>query len=93
MKKYQLSSAAELQSMLETRKYWTLIQDNKLLSKIQSSKPSTMIKDGTSLIITFYDEHLKYLCTIHRVITSDGHVIHEHVKDAFIDGIRYKDDK
>ena len=90
MKKYQPVNGSEIQTMLELRNYWLRIHNNKLLSKIQASTPSRMIQDGTSYIITFYDEHLNYLCTMHQVITIDGHIIHENVKDAYLDGIWYK---
>jgi len=90
MKKYQPFSASEIQIMLEQRNYWLRIHNNKLLSKIQASKPSRMVQNGTSLIITFYDGHLNYLCTMHQVVTNDGHIIHENVKDAYLDGIWYK---
>lgn len=90
MKKYQLCNDTEIQTMLEQRNYWLRIHNNKLLSKTQASTPSRMIQNGTSLIITFYDEHMNYLCTMHQVITNDGDVIHENVKDAYLDGIWYK---
>ena len=90
MKKYQAVNNSEIQNMLEQRNYWLRIHNNKLLSKIQASTPSRMIQGGTSYIITFYDEHLNYLCTMHQVVTNNGNVIHENVKDAFLDGIWYK---
>ena len=90
MQNYQQASAAELQCMLEKRNYWMRIHSNKLLCKIQASTPSKMINGGISKILTYYDEHLKYLCTIHQVITKDGDIIHEHIKDAVLDGICYK---
>ena len=90
MTNYQQASAKELQYMLEKRNYWLRIHDNKLLCKIQASAPSKMVDGGISKIITYYDEHLKYLCTMHQVITKDGKTIHEHVKDAVLDGILYK---
>lgn len=76
--------------MLEKRNYWQLIHNNKLLCKTQASKPSKMIDNGTSLILSYYDEHMRYLCTLHRVVTQDGKIIHEDIKDIFLDGIRYK---
>jgi hypothetical protein len=90
MKNYQQAYASDLQHLLEQRNYWSRIHDNKLLCKTQTSKPSKMIDNGTSLILSYYDEHLNYLCTIHRVITQDGKIIHENIKDVFLDGIRYK---
>jgi hypothetical protein len=90
MKNYQQASASELQRMLEQRNYWMRIHNNKLLCKTQASVPSKIINGGISKILTYYDEHIKYLCTIHQVTTRDGKIIHEDVKDAFLDGTRYK---
>ena len=56
----------------------------------QKKAPAKISDGGTSYIISYYDEHLRYVCTIHRIVTKRGKVIHEHVKDAFIDGVRYK---
>jgi len=90
MKNYQLVNAEDLQCMLEKRNYWMRIHNNKLLCKIQASKPSKIVNGGISKILTFYDEHIKYLCTLHQVNTKEGKIIHEDVKDVFLDGIRYK---
>jgi hypothetical protein len=90
MKNFQRVSAQEMQNMLEKQNYWLRIHDNKLLCKIQASKPAKIVDGGLSRILTYYDEHLNYLCTIHQVITQEEKIIHEDVKDAFIDGIRYK---
>ena len=90
MKIYQQTSAAELQHMLEERNYWLRIHNNKLLCKTQASAPSKMIDGGISRVLTYYDEHIKYLCTVHQVTTKDGNIIHEDVKDALLDGTWYK---
>jgi hypothetical protein len=90
MKNYQQTSAVELQRLLEQRNFWLRIHNNKLLCKIQASVPSKMVDGGISKILSYYNEHMQYLCTIHQVTTKDGKTIHEDVKDAFLDGIRYK---
>lgn len=90
MKEYQECTSAELQSKLEQRNYWSRLHSNKLLTRLQAEKPARIIQDGKSQIISYYDEHLTYLCTIHRIVTRDGKVIHEDVKDANIDGISYR---
>jgi len=90
MKNYQQASAAELQHMLEQNNFWLRIHNNKLLCKVQASVPSKMVDGGTSKILSYYDEHMIYLCTIHQVTTKDGKILHEDVKDVFLDGIRYK---
>jgi len=90
MKNYQQATGVEIQIMLEKRNYWRRIHDNKLLCKIQASVPSKLINGGLSRILSYYDEHLHYLCTIHQVTTKDGKILHENVKDTMLDGIRYK---
>ena len=93
MKDFQYIHVTKLHQMLEDRNYWTRIHNNKLLYKVQAVVPSKMVDGGFSTIISYYDEHLKYLCTIHRVSTKDGNTIHEDVKDALLDGVWYKSTK
>ena len=90
MSKFQLVSAEKLKEMLEQRNFWSRIQSNKLLAKEQARKPAKMADGGTSYIISYYDEHLQYVCTIHKVEDRKGSIVHEHVKDAYIDGIHYR---
>jgi hypothetical protein len=82
-------SAAELTQKLVTLGYWDKIHNNKLSSSIRRSSPATIAPGGVSLIISYWEGNDTYLCTIHRVITKDGLIIHEDVKDATINGIRY----
>ena len=90
MQNNQERTADELKEMLEQRNYWSRIHAGKLLSKVQDTDPARIIKGGISQIISYYDEHLQYLCTFHIIKAADGSVLHEHVKDAEIDGVRYK---
>ena len=90
MKNYQECTSAELQNKLEQRNYWSRIHSNKLLAKVQAEDPAKIIKDGTSKIISYYDRHMNYLCTIHLITSKDGIILHEHIKDAYLDGVRYK---
>ncbi len=83
-------SAAALRQKLIERGYWDKIHSGKLLEKPQKTVPANITSGGISQILSYWDEHLNYLCTIHRVITKDGKIIHEDVKDAFLDGIRYR---
>ena len=76
--------------MLEQRNLWSRIHSGKLLAVEQNSTPANKAPGGTSYIVSYYDEHLQYVCTLHRIENKNGRIIHEHVKDAFIDGIRYK---
>lgn len=89
MPNFQLITDIEIIEMLKQRNLWSRLHSNKLLAKEQATGPAK-ISNGISSIISYYDEHLQYVCTIHRITTEDGKIIHEHVKDAYIDGVRYK---
>ena len=91
MKDFQLSSQEELRAALEKANYWDRIHNNKLLCKKQSEDPARILKDGVSQILSYYDEHLNYLCTIHRIVSKDGSaIVHEHIKDCYLNGVWYK---
>ena len=91
VKEFQQSSKEDLQKRFEDKSFWTRIHEGKLLCKKQSEVPAHVLEDGLSQILTYYDEHLKYLCTMHRIVSRDGRVVvHEHIKDCVLDGIRYK---
>jgi hypothetical protein len=90
MSKFQLVNVEKLKEMLEQRNLWSRMQSNKLLAKEQTKAPAKIADGGTSYIISYYDEHLQYVCTIHRVEDKNGSIVHEHVKDAYIDGIHYR---
>jgi len=90
MAKFRLEDRDKLQRMLEERNLWLRMHSGKLLEVIQAEAQAKMTPDGKSYIISFYDEHLQYVCTIHKVVTKAGKTIHEHIEDASIDGIRYK---
>ena len=89
-RKYQEATAEQLKNKLKKRNYWLRIHSNKLLAKVQTEDPAKIIEGGISKIVSYYDKHLSYICTMHIVVTKDGSIIHEHVKDAYLDGIRYK---
>ncbi len=86
----QQISGAELRKRLEERVYWKKIQNGKLLAKVRKTVPATITPGGISQIVSYWDEHLQYLCTLHKVFTREGQVIHEDIKDACLDGVRYK---
>ena len=90
MRQFQACTYEEIQAKLEQHNYWLRIHSNKLLCKVQKQVPAKIIKDGHSQILSYYDEHGFYLCTLHRIITFDGVVIHENAKDAVIDGVYYR---
>ena len=89
MMEFQLVSVSKLRKMLEQRSIWSRMHSGKLLAVEQNSTPSKVSDGGTSYIISYYDEHHQYVCTIHRIVTKEGKTIHEHPKDAYIDGVRY----
>lgn len=86
----QVVNADELRKILEDRGYWEKMHTGKLLESIRSTRPAVIAPEGKSEIVSYWDEHLQYLCTIHRVVTKDGKVIHEDIKDAYLDGTRYQ---
>ena len=90
MSKFQVVSVAKLKGMLEQRNLWSRMHSGKLLTVERNRAPAKISDGGTSYIISYYDEHLQNYFTIHRIITKEGDIIHEHVKDANIDGVRYK---
>ena len=90
MSKFQIVSATKLKEILEEHNLWSRMHSKKLLAKEQAAAPAKIAAGGTSYIITYYDEHLRNFFAIHRIITKGGKIVHEHVKDAFIDGVRYK---
>ena len=79
----------ELRQKLKERGLWDKMRSGRLLEKVQRTSPATIAPGGISQIISYWDEHLQYICTIHRVLTKEGQIIHEDVKDAFLDGVRY----
>jgi hypothetical protein len=90
MTRFQVVGADELKEMLVQRGLWSKIQSGKLLAKEDANDPSKAWPGGTSYVISYYDERLHYLCTVHRILDKDGANVHEHVKDAYLDGVRYR---
>lgn len=85
----QQISARDLRQKLIDHGYWDKIQNGKLSGRIRRASAATIAQGGRSLIISYWDGNGQYICTIHRVMTADGKIIHEDIKDAFLDGIRY----
>lgn len=76
--------------MLEQRNLWAKMKSGQSIAVEQSKAPAKISPGGTSYIISFYEKASRNFFTIHRIVSKDGVIIHEHPKDAFIDGIRYK---
>jgi len=89
MSKFQLVSDNKLREMLEQRNLWARMKSGKLLAVEQARVPAKISPGGTSYIVSYYDKRHN-MFTIHRIITKEGKVIHEHPKDACIDGVRYR---
>ena len=66
------------------------MHNGQLLEKVRSSRPAVIAPGGLSFIVSYWDEHLHYLCTVHRVVTKEGVTVHEDVKDVFLNGTRYR---
>ena len=92
MKEFQEIGQNELQQRLKDLSYWTRIHAGKLLQRIRKDTPAKSARDGRSLIVTYYDGR-RYICTLHKVVTRQGAVIHEDIKDAYLDGIWYRPPK
>jgi len=90
MAKFQVVSVAKLKEMLEQRNLWSRMHSGKLLAVERNKTPAKISDGGTSYIVSYYDRRSRDFFTIHRIVTKGGDTIHEHVKDAYIDGVRYK---
>ena len=90
MSEFQLVSAAKIKEMLVQRNAWSKMHSGEFRVVQQYSAPAKVSKGGTSYIVSYYDEHSQYVCTIHKIVSKKGNTVHEHVKDAIIDGVRYK---
>lgn len=89
MSNFKLISGAKLKEMLKQRNLWSRMRSGKLRVVEQAIAPAKISLGGTSSIVSYYDKH-QNMFTIHRIITKEGKVIHEHVKDAYIAGVYYK---
>jgi hypothetical protein len=90
MSTIQVVSRKKLKEMLEQRNFWSRMLSGKLQSVEQYRAPAKKILGGTSYIISYYDEHSRYVFTIHKIQDKNGRVRHRHAKNAIIDGVRYK---
>ena len=80
----------ELRRILVERGYWNKIHSGQLLERVRKTTPAVIAPGGVSQIVSYWEEHIHYLCTLHRVISKEGQTVHEDVKDAVLDGIRYR---
>lgn len=89
MSKFQVVSVAKLKEMQKQRNLWSKMRSGKLRAVEQAIAQAKISPGGTSYIVSYYDKHHN-MFTIHRIITKEGKVIHEHAKDAYINGVWYK---
>ena len=89
MSEFQVVSVTKLRKLLEQRNLWSRMRAGRLRVIEKARAPAKVSPGGTSYIILYYDDR-QNMFTIHRIVTKEGKVIHEHVKDAFVDGVRYK---
>jgi hypothetical protein len=90
MSNFQLTNATKLKEILQKRNLWSRMRRGKLRTVEQSKTPAKISDGGTSYIISYYEKRSGNFFTVHRILTKEGDTIHEHVKDAYIDGVRYK---
>ena len=90
MSEFQVISDAKLKKLLEQRNLWSKMRSGKLLAIERNKAPAKIARGSTSYIISYYDKSSKNFLTVHRIVTKEGNTILKHVKDAYIDGIRYK---
>ena len=87
--KFQLLTSEQLRELLRGRNICEKIRSGALKPIEQDRDTARKPGSGASCIISFYEGDL-YVCTKHRISTPDGKLFHEDIKDAFIDGVRYK---
>jgi hypothetical protein len=85
----QYLSGRQLKQLLIDNGFWDKIQRGELISKPPKITPAKITAGGTSQIISFYDGNSHHLCTLHRVLTKEGYLIHEDVKNVRLNGILY----
>jgi hypothetical protein len=90
--KFQLLTSEQLRKLLQEHNICEKIWSGAFKAEVQSCVPARIPGGGASSIISFYKGDL-YVCTKHRIVTPDGKLFHEDIKDAFIDGVWYKKKK
>ena len=89
MAQFQVVNASTMGEMLKQHDIWSKIRSGKFRTVVENRTKARMSRGGYSYIISYYDRS-QYLCTIHRVVNKQGNVIHEHIKNIVMKGIRYK---
>ena len=89
MAQFQVVNASTMEKILEQHNIWSRIRSGKFKTVVENKTKARMSKGGYSYIISYYDKS-QYVCTIHRIVNKQGNIIHEHIKNIEIEGIRYK---
>lgn len=87
--KFQLLTSDQLSKLLQESSICERIRSGALKAVEQSRVPARIPGGGASSIVSFYDGDV-YICTRHRILTSDGKILHQDFEDAVIDGVWYK---
>lgn len=89
MAQFQVVNASTMEKILNQHNIWSKIHSGKFKIVVENKTKAKMSKGGYSYIISYYDKS-QYVCTIHRIVNKKGNIIHEHIKNLEIKGIRYK---
>ena len=89
MAQFQVVDASTMEKILKQHNIWPKIRSGKFKTVVENKTEARMSKGGYSYIISYYNKS-QYVCTIHRIVSKQGNIIHEHTKNIEIEGIRYK---
>ena len=85
--KQKLSKRA-LKKLLKDKLILDKIHKGKYREVIESDVPAKKLKNGRSLILSYYNQS-QYICTKHELRTNTGRTVHQDVEAVFLDNIRY----
>lgn len=89
MAQFQVVNAFAMEEISKQHSIWARIRSGKFRTVVENKTKARMSRGGYSYIISYYDKS-RYVCTIHRIVNKQGNIVHEHIKNIEIEGIRYK---
>jgi hypothetical protein len=89
MAEFQSIPKSELMTRLQALNVCARILIKEFAGVKQDEIEARSIANGVSQIWSYYDKG-RYICTLHMIKQSDGVIVHKDVKDATINGERYK---
>jgi len=89
MAQFQVVNASAMEKISKQHGIWLKIRSGKFRTAVENKTKARISKGGWSYIISYYDKS-EYVCTVHRIVNKQGNIIHEHIKNLDIKGIRYK---